>query len=95
MLSRCANPECGTSFRYLKEGRMFVAEWANTGDTCELSDLSGPLNHRWGRREMFWLCDACSRTLTLMVKGSSVVVVPRTKVAPSGERPLRELRFGG
>lgn len=95
MLSRCANPGCGKPFRYLNEGQMFVAEWANTGDTCELSDPAASLHKQWGRREMFWLCDSCSRTLTLMVKGSEVVTMPRTKVPPPGEHRLRELRFWG
>lgn len=93
MLSRCANPACGKPFRYLKEGQMFVAEWANAGDSCQLSDQAS--NERRGRREMFWLCEDCSRTLTLTVKGSEVVAIPRAKVALSGEHLLRELRFWG
>jgi len=92
MLSRCANPGCGKPFRYLKEGLMFVAEWANAGESCELSDFAS--NEQWGRREMFWLCDECSRTLTLTVKGSEVVAIPRAKV-PGGEHLLREVRFWG
>ena len=95
MLSKCANPGCGTPFRYLREGQMFVAEWANEGDTCELVDPAGARNKRWGRREMFWLCNSCSRTLTLTVKGSDVVAAPRAKKTPAGEHPLRELRFWG
>jgi hypothetical protein len=93
MLSRCANPECGTPFRYLNQGLMFVAEWANSGDTCELT--AGPVAKPWGRQEMFWLCDRCRRTLTLSMRGSEVVAVPRLKVRPAGERPLRELRIWG
>ncbi|HUN88473.1 MAG TPA: hypothetical protein VMU28_06760 [Terriglobales bacterium] len=93
MLSRCANPECKAPFRYLKEGQMFVAEWANPGDTCDLTDTMGS-SERWARREMFWLCNTCSRTLTLTVKGSDVIAVPRAKV-PRGERLLRELRISG
>jgi len=95
MLSGCANPGCGTPFRYLNEGQMFVVEWANTGDKCELVDPAGQANKRWGRREMFWLCNTCRRTLTLAVQGSGVIAVPRSNKQPAGEHPLRELRFWG
>jgi len=93
MLSKCSNPGCGTRFRYLNEGQIFVAEWANAGDTCELT--AGPAAKPWGRREMFWLCDNCRRTLTLSVRGSEVIAVPRVKGRPAGERLLREMRIWG
>ncbi len=50
MVSRCANPECGAPFLYLREGRL-IAVRRGEG--------------RHGRVEFFWLCGACTSRLTL------------------------------
>ncbi len=93
MLSRCANPACGAPFRYLNQGMVYLAEWANEGDACELADPAGPLNKRWGRREMYWLCSTCNRTLTLIANGGQVVARPRDQVLGNDDRLLRPLKI--
>jgi hypothetical protein len=61
MLSKCANPACSATFRYLRQGRIF-------------SLLSGPgisgVNAVWDQVldcqvERYWLCDSCSQTMTV------------------------------
>ena len=93
MLSKCANPDCGARFRYLKEGTVYIAEWPNEGDTCELTSSAGPLHVRWERREMFWLCSDCNRKLTLIAEGTQVIAKPRAKISAPGDRVLRALKI--
>jgi hypothetical protein len=70
MLSKCANPVCSVTFRYLHEGRIFqlvltpVAEMAATEN--------GLL-----RVERFWLCDACSKEMNVIWDGARAKVVRR------------------
>lgn len=93
MLSRCANPACGAPFRYLKEGTVYMAEWPKEGDACALTRVPGPLARSQGRREMFWLCSACNRSLTLMADGKGVVTARRNEVLENDERLLRPLKI--
>jgi hypothetical protein len=59
MLSKCANPSCAGSFRYLHEGRMFhLIVGAARGESAA---THGPV-----AIERFWLCDKCSKTRTLV-----------------------------
>ncbi|MCU1306674.1 MAG: hypothetical protein JWN45_1369 [Acidobacteriaceae bacterium] len=57
MLSKCANPSCSTTLRYLRSGKLFKIE------------MEGPVlvNGRKPVRkvEHFWLCGICSETQTL------------------------------
>ena len=72
MLSKCANPVCFASFRYLHTGRIFTL-------------LSGPEFHGahavWDcaaehHVERYWLCDACSQTMTVCRIDDRTVVRP-------------------
>jgi len=68
VLSKCANPECSEVFRYLHQGKIFhlsvpEAE-ASAGTSISL------------RHERFWLCDQCSKKMTLVWAGTQVKVIP-------------------
>jgi len=52
MVSQCANPECGTPFLYLREGRLFA------------SHRSAPAEE--SRVEYFWLCASCAPRMNLV-----------------------------
>jgi hypothetical protein len=95
MLSKCANPGCGTPFRYLKEGTVYVAEWCEDGDVCVLTDSADAVGKRWTKLEMFWLCSSCNRMVTLTVGSNQVVAISRKQLLAQGRRPLRELRISG
>jgi len=62
MLSKCANPTCSTTFRYLREGRLYVIgpREALAGHRLKCSSKSGQL-------EYAWLCSSCSLFLTIQV----------------------------
>jgi len=63
MLSKCANPNCSEQFRYLRKGRIFHSHAASGG--------GAPASHQ----ERFWLCDRCSKEMTLVKDGTRFKLV--------------------
>ena len=86
MLSKCANPACSAGFRNLREGKVFVADW--------LGGVGVPEGKSSRRSEMFWLCDRCSKLMTLAIQGDKVLPVARGK-GPAPDTTLREIRIYG
>lgn len=87
MLSKCANPECSEQFRFLHQGKLFLI--VPTPDVRASAYGSLPFLY-----ERFWLCDSCSKKMTLVWGGTKVKIVPtpekpaktvKTKVADSGQ----------
>lgn len=80
MVSKCANPECTTPFRYFHEGRLFRLDIENGYEQRrELGDgiAKKPLRHL----EFYWLCESCSKKMTLAIeKGEGVRVRPTAMV---------------
>lgn len=64
MLNKCANPDCGETFRYLQEGRLFRVERERE------SIYSAP-----EQPEYFWLCANCCEKISLRL-GSEERVTP-------------------
>jgi len=60
MVEKCVNPFCNRPFRYLGHGKLFVVEFPRR--------LAERRQHVAGRREHFWLCDECARTMTVAVR---------------------------
>jgi hypothetical protein len=64
MVSNCANPKCGVPLRYLRDGRLFQFEVRSLGNKDEFREPAPkkrPLRQVWH----YWLCGACSSTMTL------------------------------
>jgi hypothetical protein len=67
MLSKCLNPRCSATFRYLRQGRLFRIDFSEPSrksalaagrmvtSTCGKAD---PIEH-------FWLCANCATTMTI------------------------------
>jgi len=70
MLSKCANPDCSAPFHYLRNGKLFHIDRSAVGPQL----VSGKRAAR--RIEYFWLCAECAGSMTLAVRGNSVVTVP-------------------
>ena len=72
MISKCANPNCGTPFRYFRDGKLFHIEVANP------VDVEAKQGKKASRKvENFWLCGECSSSFTLTVeRQKGVVVIP-------------------
>lgn len=79
MLSKCANPECSAVLRYLRQGKIFYL--APTPDVQLAMGMQCPM-----LRERFWLCDRCSKEMTVAWSGTEAEVVPLPTRPPS---PLR------
>jgi hypothetical protein len=69
MLSKCANPDCSEIFRYLHQGKLFCL-----APTPEVEDITGEFLQQF--QERFWLCDTCSRKMTVIWGGTQMRVVP-------------------
>jgi hypothetical protein len=64
MLSKCANPKCSNTFRYFRDGKLYVSEpKAQAG------------NHRV--LECFWLCSTCCLDMTIQIDDDHAVTVFR------------------
>ncbi|HMK28122.1 MAG TPA: hypothetical protein VK473_00455 [Terriglobales bacterium] len=74
MLSKCANPACNTTFRYLREGKLFEFD----ASTLSAAAISGVIAaKRKGRVEYFWLCGKCMAEMTVTIdRDRGVVIVP-------------------
>lgn len=71
MLSKCANPDCSTPFRYLRDGKLFEIE--TNGQMESTSGAKKPMR----RVEFFWLCGGCAAELTVINDhDKGVITVP-------------------
>ncbi len=68
MVSKCANPRCSARMKYMHDGSLYVVpkpamDSYGMRDRGEFSAPSGE------QIECFWLCEACSRKLTITKQG--------------------------
>lgn len=80
MLSRCLNPNCGTPFSYLHEGRIFQIERVRVAPGSQELQRSV---------ESYWLCRSCSSRLKVIVENGCVVTCPMDAM-PSLRQNARE-----
>lgn len=76
MLSKCANPACTASFRYLHEGKVFRLEREHSDDAQ---------SHSF---EYFWLCALCANLFTVVFEQQVVTVRPLHLKLPPDALPL-------
>lgn len=80
MLKKCANPDCATPFKYLREGRLFRLRVDSSVEEPTAAEVR---KIRLGER--FWLCGACSSRFTLVSDGKRGVIL-----APFGKNGARK-----
>jgi hypothetical protein len=86
MLSKCANPACSTTFRYLSEGKLYLVDskevltrhGARAGLKCAGNSCS---------YEYFWLCSSCCRDMTIQIDNKFEVSVVRLPGIPQDSDP--------
>jgi hypothetical protein len=94
MVSKCANPDCNATFRYLHEGKLFT-----------VPRTSGQLDSTpWPQRkiccvEYLWLCQSCSPRLDIQLRvEGQIVIVPKGRSqcgpSPSENAPFTMPRTG-
>ena len=87
MLSRCLNPACSASFRYLYDGRIFAVErFVTSPDGLKTERI---LEH-------YWLCGPCSTTMKVVVENGTATAVPIhvDLVAESSAKAAKPLPVG-
>lgn len=72
MVSKCANPHCGTDFKYFSEGRIY--EFAVDVEGAR-KPTEAPA--KGAKRELFWLCQDCAQLFTLQCAEGKIQVVRR------------------
>jgi hypothetical protein len=84
MISKCANPDCATPFRYMRDGRLFRVDRDRSGHL-----VPGPFlragNGLPHHLEHFWLCGQCCQRMTLRLDPELGVVtapLPAGRVLP-------------
>lgn len=80
MVSKCANPNCSTTFHYFREGKIFQVEMDGSGETRPTGPQLIASPGKTPRLEHFWLCGRCANTMTLVLEqGKGVSAVPRER----------------
>lgn len=62
MVSKCANSGCERTFRYFRGGKLFLIEPGSLSPTPVLD-----YHENLARSEYFWLCERCSRAMTITI----------------------------
>jgi hypothetical protein len=88
MLSKCANPACSTTFRYLSEGKLYLidskAAMVRHGAQAELKYAGKSCSY-----EYFWLCSSCSRDMTIQIDHHfEITVVLKPEILQTSEPDL-------
>ena len=89
MLHKCANPECSTPFRHLREGKLFLAEnecLPRARKRARSPRTSASLR----RMEHYWLCGECSQQLTLAFDSEQGMITVPLKSLPARKAPRSE-----
>ena len=75
MLTKCANPSCSASFRFLHSGKLFHF------DKPFRPSVGHQIHRPASSGEMFWLCEKCAFENTLVIDTERHVhVVPLPRV---------------
>lgn len=62
VLSKCANPACSNTFRYFREGKLYLIE-------AKAQSTKSPV------LEYFWLCSSCCLEMTIQIDDDHAVAV--------------------
>ncbi len=80
MISKCANPNCGAPFRYLREGKLFQLY------TGSQPASAGGTDAKTSRQmEYFWLCGRCAATLRLEFQKKNGAAIVRLVARSQGD----------
>ena len=78
MVAKCINPYCSRPFHHLDHGKLFVTEYPPSFPELHVR-----------KREHFWLCEECSKTMTVAIRhehGRPAIRI--INLSPNGTRKL-------
>lgn len=91
MVAKCANPVCGTPFRYFRGGRLFLIDGSRANVLGE-----EPIHRKARTPEYFWLCEQCCSTMAIDLDNNGRASVYRiSNILRSGPQQKIGLRIGG
>jgi len=77
MLSKCANPDCSTPFRYFHLGKLFRVETSARLERRRTLGQDSSSEKTLRHLEFYWLCESCAEKLTVVFdKNSGITVRP-------------------
>lgn len=82
MVNHCANPACHKVLHYLREGKVFLFSWKNSGGASQ--KLPQKLEH-------YWLCGKCAKAWTLIMDEKDSVQLAPLKKRGTKEFPSSSL----
>jgi len=77
VITKCANPGCNVTFRYLRGGKLFLLDLPCP--SCK-GGTNGAASQR--RLEYFWLCEQCSAKMNVVINENG-----EAAIAGTGRRP--------
>lgn len=72
MIAKCVNPACGTPFRYLRGGRLYLVDFPAAA--AEMTNPN-PMTNGTHFSEFFWLCEECCQSMQIVVEKSGDVIL--------------------
>ena len=79
MVTKCSNPSCSASFRFLHSGKLFHFE-----KRAQFTDDDAAMHKPANSAEMYWLCETCAADFTLAADAEHGV-----RVLPLARRAFR------
>jgi len=86
VISKCANPQCTATFRFLHDGKLFQFEM-KLFDELLIAPSTASHNDKPMRKiECFWLCDSCASTMTIVCEAQThrIAIVPLQEIFEKG-----------
>lgn len=94
MLTKCANPKCFASFRYLHDGKVFMIQGEGAAAISGLRPEQPNAGCVATSSEYYWLCSTCSQTMTIVLDRHKTVrvvsIATLRALERGGGRPLNQ-----
>lgn len=83
LVTKCANPSCGTLFRYFRGGKLFLLELPPATPKSGPFEPATEFCKRIGDSKFFWLCEQCAKDMTIVSEAGRFIVTHKDN-APQG-----------
>jgi hypothetical protein len=84
MVSKCANAGCSEPFLYLRSGKLFRVESELMPGAGQTSESMFAPQATTRRAHFFWLCNACSSKVRLVIGKDGIATEPLVRARAAG-----------